>query len=151
MVRVLPSTAAYNTWVILPAGCDGFAPNCSATRGGLFDPPNSSSWTAFGDYTLNVEQNLGRNESGLGGVDTLALGMTNATGGPPLSNQVVIGIETNDYYTGVFGLNQQPTNFTNVTDPRASFLTSLKTQNHIPSLSWAYTAGAKYSRKPSLS
>ena len=46
---------------------------------------------------------------------------------------------------GAFGLNTQPVNFTSLGNFSApSFLTTLKDQGHIPSLSWSYTAGAKY-------
>lgn len=48
-------------------------------------------------------------------------------------------------YSGIFGLNPQPVNFTslgNLSSP--SFLTTLKDEGTIPSLSWSYTAGAKY-------
>ena len=95
-------------------------------------------------YTLDLEQNLGRNESGIYGTDTLSLGMNNATGGPTLHNQTIAGIETSHYYTGVFGLSREPMHLDNLTSPRDSFLTSLKKLNMIPSLSWAYTAGAHY-------
>jgi hypothetical protein len=48
-------------------------------------------------------------------------------------------------FSGIFGLNPQPVNFTslgNFSSP--SFLTTLKDEGTIPSLSWSYTAGAKY-------
>lgn len=47
--------------------------------------------------------------------------------------------------SGIFGLNDQPVNFTslgNFTSP--SLFTTLKNEKKIPSLSWSYTAGAKY-------
>lgn len=145
VVRVLPSSAASGTWVVLPEGCVNLSSTCTSdARGAFFDPLHSSTWHGFANYTLNTEQNLGWDDSGNYGVDTLSLGMTNATGGPTLLDQAVVGIETTDFYTGVFGLNQQAINLTNLSDPHASSLTSMKTQNLIPSLSWAYTAGAPY-------
>ena len=46
---------------------------------------------------------------------------------------------------GIFGLNSQPVNFSSLGNHTApSFITSLKDSNKIPSLSWSYTAGAKY-------
>lgn len=47
--------------------------------------------------------------------------------------------------SGIFGLNTQPVNFTslgNFSSP--SFISTLKDKGTIPSLSWSYTAGAKY-------
>ena len=145
VVRVLPSSAVSGTWVVLPSGCDDLSSNCTSdARGVFFDPTHSSTWNASADYTLNTEQNLGWNDSGSYGVDTLALGITNATGGPTLLSQAVVGIATTDFYLGVFGMNPQPINLTNFSNPHDSSLTSMKNQNLIPSLSWAYTAGAPY-------
>jgi hypothetical protein len=45
---------------------------------------------------------------------------------------------------GVLGLGPKPTNFTNFNYPQPSFFWSLRNQSLIPSLTWAYTAGAPY-------
>ncbi|KAJ5461729.1 uncharacterized protein N7458_003281 [Penicillium daleae] len=61
-------------------------------------------------------------------------------------NENGVGLEVN--LGGIFGLNPQPVNFTslgNFSSP--SFLTTLKNQGKIPSLSWSYTAGAQYRLK----
>ncbi|KAL8721967.1 MAG: hypothetical protein Q9181_007593 [Wetmoreana brouardii] len=42
------------------------------------------------------------------------------------------------------GLNPRPSNFTNFSDPVPSYLSNLKKQALVPSLSWAYTAGNQY-------
>ena len=158
-VRVLISTASEATYVVLPGGCPANTPGitpsltCSHSRGELFDPSlYPSSWSSFGNYSLGLEANLGYNDPGNFGLDTIALGLNNATGGPTLQDQVVAGFETYDYYTGLFGLGNQPVNLTGSTDannftgitPHSSFLTTMKSKNLIPSLSWAYTAGANY-------
>ena len=157
-VRVLISTAGEATWVVLPQGCPPNTPGinpsltCSQSRGELFDTSQSNTWSVLGNYSLGIEANLGYSDPATWGLDTVALGLSNATGGPTLSNQVVAGLETYDYYTGYFGLGNQPVNLTastdvnNLTDttPHPSFLTTMKSQNLIPSLSWAYTAGAIY-------
>ena len=155
---MLISTAGEATWVVLPQGCPPGTPGitssltCSQSRGELFDPSLSKNWTSLGNYSLGLEANLGYNDPGSYGLDTVALGMSNASGGPTLQDQVVAGLVTYDFYTGLFGLGDQPVNLTasqdyrNLSDtvPRPSFLTTMKTQNLIPSLSWAYTAGAIY-------
>lgn len=141
---MLPSTAGHATWVVLTDGCQPVSSTCSDSRGGLFNLTQSSSRNDLDIYTLQLELNFGRNEIGLYGIDTIALGLSDVTGGPTVNSQIVVGIETDRYRTGMFGLSQQPTNLTNFTSPHASFLTTLKTQNLIPSLSWAYTAGASY-------
>ncbi|KAL8958670.1 MAG: hypothetical protein Q9193_004318 [Seirophora villosa] len=81
------------------------------------------------------------------GLDTLGLGNTEASGGPSLDNQVVAAITGTQNVLGVFGLGREPTNLTDFTDPRPSFLSNLHSQRMIPTLSWAYTAGARYRLK----
>ena len=160
---MLISTAGENTWVVLPGGCPPGTPGidteetCTQSRGETFDPTKSSTWSAKGNYSLDIELNLGYNDPATYGFDTLSLGLSsNLT---TLSGQVIAGIETYDFYIGYFGLGDQPSNFTSSQDntnlsgttPYPSSLTSLKNQNRIPSLSWAYTAGAYYSESISLS
>lgn len=156
----MPSTAGSATWVVVPGGCEAPSLACTNARGGTFNYNQSSSWDNLGLFALGLEQNLGRNESGLYGTDTVSLGMDNATGvptdtlsmgmnstsgGPTLQSQIVTGIETSHYWDGIFGLSRQPVYLSNLTSPRDSFLTNLRKMNLIPSLSWAYTAGAPYS------
>lgn len=144
-MRVLPSTAGAATFVVSPLGCPATEPaNCTQTRGGTFDSSKSKSWKTIGNYSLGLEQNLGYNELSTYGFDALALGLTEAIGSSTLQSQVIADIETDDYYMGIFGLSNQPYNFTNFQDPHPSFLTTMRNKNWIPSLSWAYTAGAKY-------
>lgn len=45
---------------------------------------------------------------------------------------------------GNFGLNPKPTNWTSYEDSAPSYMTQLKEQNLIPSVSFGYTAGAQY-------
>jgi hypothetical protein len=63
---------------------------------------------------------------------------------PSLSDQVVGGISTKDFFLGLFGVNPAATNFPDNTNPVSSYLSNLKAQNIIPSLSYAYTAGNQY-------
>ena len=88
--------------------------------------------------------NLGYSDNATYGLDTLALGLSNANGSPQIQSQVVAAFATDDYYIGLFGLGHQGVNFSEYSTPNATFLTTLKEQNMIPSLSWGYTAGAIY-------
>ena len=146
-MRVLPSTAGSATWVVTPGGCEPPSSKCSEARGGLFNQNQSSTWQDLGPFTLALEQNLNHNESGAFGLDTISLGLTNATGGPTLKSQIIAGIETEHWYIGLLGLQQQPMNLSNFSQPYKSVLTTLRAQNLIPSLSWAYTAGAHYRKR----
>ncbi|KAI1815446.1 acid protease [Poronia punctata] len=155
-VRVTVSTASPQTFVVLSdGGCsdstfEKVPDNCAVSRGKLFNPEDSSSWTKVGKYGINadgvgLEANLGYYQEAEFGLETLGLGLT----GPRLKNQTVAGVTSADhFYLGAFGLNSQPVNFTSIGNYSApSFLTTLKDQGHIPSLSWSYTAGAKYRLK----
>jgi hypothetical protein len=61
-----------------------------------------------------------------------------------LNHTVVAEISTGDYLIGMLGLNPRPTNFSTFNDPQPSYLSLLYEQNIIPSLSYSYSAGAKY-------
>ena len=135
----------------MDGGCQPFSSECSNERGDTVNLNQSTSRKEIGLFDLGLELNFGRNESGDYGLDSLALGLSTATGGPVLDSQVVVGIETNRYRIGMFGLNPQPTNLSSFSNPYPSFLASLKAQNLIPSLSWAYTAGARYSKSQNIS
>ncbi|KAL8782887.1 MAG: hypothetical protein Q9195_009543 [Heterodermia aff. obscurata] len=150
-VNVMVSTASYQTWAVVPQGCTSDDPsNCADLRGGEFKYNDSTTWvqnnvTENGTFTLGLELNLGYGEdaNGLYGYDTVALSWL-GSGGPSLPQQIVAGIATPNFYFGLFGLNPRPTNFTNYQHPVSSFLSNLKAENMIPSLSWSYTAGNQY-------
>jgi len=57
-----------------------------------------------------------------------------------------LGAETSlTWSRGVFGLGTQPVNYSDIGNFSApSYFTSLKSEKLIPSLSWSYTAGARY-------
>ncbi|MCJ1320348.1 hypothetical protein MMC15_005686 [Xylographa vitiligo] len=146
-VRLLVSTTAVQPWVVVPEGCTPQDPSdCPLTRGGLFRTNESSTWHDEGDYTLLFEENLGFEGNGDFGLDTLSLGLP-GTGAPTIKQQVVAGIAAKDFYIGILGLGPEPTNLTTMDDPQESLLSTLKQQNLLPSLSWAYTAGAHYRLK----
>ncbi|KAH9907027.1 acid protease [Xylariomycetidae sp. FL2044] len=155
-VRVLVSTASPESLVVLAnAGCSTSAfaevpSDCATSRGALYDPSESSTWQELGYYGINgegvgLEANLGYSTNAQFAYETIGIGLA----GPSLGNQTFAGIGTAyPFYLGIFGLNNQPVNLSslgNGTSP--SFLTSLKDQDMIPSLSWSYTAGAMYRLK----
>ncbi|KAI8632871.1 acid protease [Xylariaceae sp. FL1651] len=155
-IRVIVSTASPESIVVLSDyGCSTkvfstVPANCAVSRGNLFNANESSSWNDLGTYGINengvgLEANLGYYQRSEFALETIGLGLT----GPSLANQTIAGIETADpFYLGLFGLNNQPVNISslgNFSSP--SFLTTLKDQGVIPSLSWSYTAGAKYRLK----
>lgn len=146
--RVLPSTAGQEIWIPAPEACTEEDPaDCAQRRGAFtstFNNNTSSTWKGLGIYDLHLEKELDYRGNGVYGLDTVGLQISRS-GGIELQNQVVAGIETQDFYLGSFGLGVKPINFTNLDDPQPSFMQALKNQNMIPSLSYGYTAGASYS------
>ena len=118
--------------------------SCNESRGGLFDVTRSSSWQVLGNYSLDLEVDLVEEHSALYGLDTIALGFDKSVGGPALNSQIISVLATDDYYMGVFGLGHQGTNISNFHEPYPTFLKKMRNESLIPSLSWAYTAGAQY-------
>ena len=148
-LQVLASTETQETLLVLPAGCNataGDAPNCTESRGGAYNNTGSSRWVSKNYYGLELEANLGMTtnyDNGQFGYDQLSIS-TAHQGNVTLSEQILAGIATKDFFLGTLGLSQYPINFTNPFDSRPSLITNLKTQNSIPSLSFGYTAGASY-------
>ena len=122
---------------------------CINARGLLFNPNSSSTWSQYGFYALGAEQNVGSTGSARYGNDTVTLGIE-GSGGPTLPNQIVAAYSTDDFYLGFFGVNPSSTNFTQQEQGIPSYMTTLKNQNLIPSLSFGYTAGNKYRLKQVL-
>jgi len=145
--------------VVMPSGCSQQAiasppANCVTTRGGTFNLNTSSTWDGQGTFYINsnglgVEANLGYRIGAKFGLETVGLGYTDGVSGPVLTNQTVAAFATaSPLYLGLFGLNPEPVNFTVIGNFSApSYLSSLKAQDLIPSLSWSYTAGAHYRLK----
>lgn len=140
------STQVTETWVVLSGGCTLSSPaDCPSSRGGLFSTQASNTWSNIGNYNLNAEVNLGYTQNydaGDYGYDTLGVSTPNS-GGISLDHQPIAAIDTPDFYVGTLGIS--PANFQlNQTFQQSSFLSSLRANSFIPSLSWSYTAGALY-------
>lgn len=148
-LKVLISTASYQTWFVLPQGCTSTDPsNCEITRGGIFRPDQSHTWTknnvtANGMFSFRLESNLGYNSDAEYGYDTVTLGWK-GSGRPTLQHQVVAGVEEIDFWMGLFGINPRPSNFTDYDITVPSFMFSLKNESLIPSLTYGYTPGNQY-------
>ena len=110
-------------------------------RGGFFRSNESSTWQSQGIYELHVEQDLGYQGNGAFGYETIALGVK-GSGAPSIDHQIIAGIATKDIYLATWGIRPAPTNFSSLNDPIPSWITSLKYNGQIASISWAYTAGA---------
>lgn len=145
--RVLISTASQQTWVILPDGCKPADGLCPGLRGGTFTRNDSSTWSPLGNdlFKLSIEENLNISQNAYFGLDTVGLGSP-GSGGPTLQHQLLGTIATEIFYLGMFGVNPNPKRFPGIDEEEPSYMTSLKNQGIIPSLSFGYTAGA-YNRE----
>ncbi|KAK6501382.1 hypothetical protein TWF481_009222 [Arthrobotrys musiformis] len=146
IVRVLPATNWQETWVVSAESCLGrSAEDCADLRGATFNVNTSSTWNDQGLFNTDLAKDLGYNAIGNYGLERL--GITNVDSGITFNDQVVVSIDSSDWYLGLFGLGTQPTNFTDFNNPQPSFLTTMYNQGLIPSLSWGYQAGAIYRGK----
>lgn len=131
--------------VVLPSGCVSGDTICPIARGGLFNNSSSQSWSEI-ESTIYLFQDPSL--TALLGNDTLTLEVAGNTG-PNLTNQVIFGIaDDKKYYLGMLGLSQVSTSLSKSEKGQPSFITSLRDQSKIPSLSFGYTAGAKYRESP---
>lgn len=145
-VRTFVSFAVYQTWVVLPLGCVAAEDQsaCADARGWLFDNDTSSTFDYIGVYDLWVGRNLGATPNAAAGFDKVGLGGV-GEGGPTLENTTIAAFASQKmYYMGIFGINPKPTNYSDFNDPSTSYMTQLKEQKMIPSVSFGYTAGAYY-------
>ena len=147
-LRVFVSNEISTTWVVETQGCTVGDTTCLNGRGLLFNPNTSSTWSQYGFYALGAEQNLGSTSNARYGNDTVVLGIQ-GSGGPALPDQIVAAFSTDDFYLGFIGVNPASTTLQQK-QQKASYLTTLKNQNMIPSLSFGYTAGNKYRLKQVL-
>ena len=151
--RVLPSSATGELIIPHAVGCqpsNGDPAECAELRG-VFDtnrqgflPNASTTWKEVGFYGMGLESKLGYADDALYGTDTVGLMIQNS-GGPTLGNQLIGAVRQMPFFIGLFGLSPEARNFTNFEHPQRSFLTPLKHERQIPSLSYAYNAGAYYS------
>ncbi|KAF2875185.1 aspartic peptidase domain-containing protein [Massariosphaeria phaeospora] len=148
--RVLPSTAGQEIFVPVPEGCLPSDPqNCGELRGVYpfrgqqtgFQSNQSSTWKLIGLYDLVLERNLNYSGNGMYGLENVGLMVD---GDVTLENQIVAGIATKDFYLGILGLGPKPSNFSDFENPQPSLMQTLRDKDMIPSLSYAYTAGAPY-------
>ncbi|THW18272.1 acid protease [Aureobasidium pullulans] len=129
-----------------PLGCPaGTITGCEESRGELFLTNQSLTWVPNSIFQLGLpnEMALGLDDEANYGFDTVTLGWQ-GSGLPTVQHSTIANMATFDFWLGTFGINPQPANFTTYTDPQPSFMTQLKNNNTIPSLSWGYTAGNQY-------
>lgn len=156
--RVLPSTKSGVIYVIAPEGCNQPTdpPNCANLRGAeIFDSSQntgfqvtkSTDWSAIGQYDVDLEDALNMTGQGLFGYDQVALGSAQDSNAISMDHQVVAAVADMDYFMGVLPLGTAQSSFSSLSEPEESLMWNLRNSSWIPSLSYGYTAGAKYRLK----
>lgn len=155
--RVLVSTRGHETFVLDPQGCTSTDPsNCTTTRGAEpfngaessgFNTNASSTWDVIGIYDLGLEADLGYTGNGQYGYDTIRLGSSQDESALGMDHQVVATIADKSFYMGLIGVSPTSSSFNSISQPVKSLFDQLKQNNSIPSISYAYTAGAPYQYK----
>ncbi|KAH3945888.1 hypothetical protein HBI81_092710 [Parastagonospora nodorum] len=156
--RVLPSTKSGVIQVVVPDGCQkGIDPsNCPQLRGAEvfnsaqnpgFQVSASNSWSAIGQYDVDLEDALNMTARGLFGFDKITLGPAADSRSKSMDRQVVTGVAELDYFMGLLPLGQAEQSFSSIGDSIDSMLYQLRNTSKIPSFSFGYTAGAKYRLK----
>lgn len=96
------------------------------------------------NHTLAGDVQIPNNVTEPYGTDIVAAGPNPEAALTSTTSSTVAGVAAQPYYIGLLGL--RPTNTSRSDNFPPSFLTDLKAQNRIPSLSFGYTAGAAYSK-----
>jgi hypothetical protein len=160
ILRLYPSFSLSEVYAIHPNGCpdnstfNGFS--CDLSRGGIYNHSASLTYVDGSKYKLGdyaTFRNYGFDQlTGLLGWESFKLSLPKAqddqTTHPDIEHVVIAQIS--DYklsWLGLFGLDIRPSNLSELggrQSPQANILSTLKRQNMIPSLSWAYTAGSRW-------
>lgn len=157
-VSLLISTASQQIWVVNSQAClqnvtnpstgqiveyNKYNGDCGESRGFTYNQTASKAWRMKGYYQLWLEKKLGIVGNGLYGSDYVGLGLAGERG-PSVQNTTIGSLVTPNFWLGNFGLHPKPTNFSAFEEPVPSFMTNIFNQKNIPSLSFGYTAGARY-------
>lgn len=157
-LEVLPATLLQFTIVVLEEGCPDQDPrDCASLRGNLFNSSDlySTSWrkvveTEQEKYVEVVFEAAKPTlpEKVVGEMGTTFLDIEGMNQGP-LQNQLVAGIAAKEPFIGFLGLSawaRAPVNDTEYEAPLWGF----RNRSTMTSLSWGYTAGARYNDFPVL-
>ncbi|KAF2839622.1 acid protease [Patellaria atrata CBS 101060] len=144
-VQALINIGYAPTWFVIDDGCGSDPPDCERRRGGLIDTSLSETWETLGIYSLTtVDDNADPRKKGIYGLDTVSLS-SQIENSPSLNQTLVAGLETRRYMLGQVSINPKTTGLRGNSYP--GFLSLLKKEMEIPSLSYAYTAGSYHRSK----
>lgn len=156
---MLPSFSGQTVYIPIDKDCERFDVNdCGGSRGVEiyasrpstgFHPINSSTWEEIGIYRVGLGTNFGLAGNGVFGFDTAGLGTSSSVEVVRMEKIAIAAYATSQIWVGQLGLSKYALNMTETTAPH-SFLSRLKEEGQIPSLSFGYQAGAWHRRPFSL-
>jgi hypothetical protein len=108
-------------------------------------PNASSTWSEIGIYPIGLGSNFGFTGNGVLGYDSAGLGTGTGTtaNSVALEKLAVEAYASEKFWVGQLGLSQFPMNVSDKEAPH-SFLSRLREEGKIPSLSFGYQVGAIY-------
>ena len=147
-VRVLVSTKLSDLWVISKSQSqdDYLDINSPAHRtvGGGLSSPKSTTWQGTIWYEKGQDQNFGKSMAKFEiddyGSDPTRIGLA----GINVDSRTIATVRKGDLNLGLWGINHRSSHLSPPRNGQVSFLESLKASGCIPSLSYAYSAGAWY-------
>ncbi|KAJ4210331.1 hypothetical protein NW767_000599 [Fusarium falciforme] len=145
-VDVLVSTALSEFWAVGVGGCLPREPHCSAARGGIYEPEESSDWQSLGTWELGLSY-LGYGGNGEYGRDRITTRSSTSSVPYSMDGVLMAAVNTTNYLNGLFGLGITQGNF-NGTVAESPLTQAVKDYGWIPSYSFGYTAGAHYRNAP---
>jgi hypothetical protein len=108
-----------------------------------FQSNASSTWEEMGTYRIALGPEYGITGNAVFGYDNFGLGTKGDVEWVELENLPVAAFATPEIWLGELGLSMYGLNISETEAPQ-SFLSRLKEEGHIPSLSFGYQAGAPY-------
>jgi hypothetical protein len=153
--HILPSLDGQTIYLPVDEDCfpGGFnVTNCGESRGvdvfesrpGVgFQRNASSSWDEFGIYKLGIGSEHGLVGNAIFGYDVVGASTGGTVNTPILKQHAVATFASADFWLGRLGLSMFALNMSATEQPH-SFISRLKEEGHIPSLSFGYQAGAAH-------
>lgn len=151
--HVLPNFKGQTLYVPIEDDCERMnITDCGGRRGieifqsrpsPGFQKNKSETWEELGTYRIGISTQLGLTGNALYGYDSMSPASGGSKETPKLERQAVAAFASFDFWLGVLGLSMFPMNMSETEQPR-SFLSALKEDDIIPSLSFGYQAGAPY-------
>lgn len=151
--HVLPSFGGQTVYVPIVDDCARLdIDDCGGSRGVEifasrpslgFQKNASSTWDQLGTYRVAQGESFAYKGNAYYGYETMGPSTSGTVNVPTFEKLGIAAYATPDLWLGRLGLSMFPLNMSKTVQPH-SFLSRMKEEGHIPSLSFGYEAGAPY-------